>query len=888
MRAPRTGAPRAGPPRAARRLLERFLPEEIREAFIGDLEETFATRSDARARRWYWLETLRALAVLARRSPSRMRTARTPTGDGPVTSILLDIRQALRGFARRPGFTAIATLTIALGIGATTTIYSAASPILFAPLPYPHPERVMAMWERDEHGDRSNLGFATILDLREQTHSFEGIAAMSYWTPTMLGKGEPALLNAQSVSASYFGLLGVRPAIGRDFRAEDDVNGAEGAIILSHALWRSRFHADSAVIGTLVALGASSYRVAGVMPEGFQNVLQPTAQLWRALRYDLSLPYACRDCRHLRAVARLRPDASVESAATDLDLVTRRIVAANPTQYPKGAAVFVNPLQQDITLAVRPAAAVAFGAVLLVLLIACLNVTNLLLARGVERRGELSVRLALGASRWRLARQMLVESLTLATAGGAAGVALALLGVRALVLLSPAGLPRVDAIAVDGRVLLFALVTTTAVGLVFGLLPALASTRAQLADGLHASGRSAVGRAGRSRALLVGAEVALAVTMLAGSGLLLRSMLNVIGVRPGFEPRGVLTMQVDLVGARFQDNAVAWRQFDQVLAAVRAVPGVEEAAFTSQLPLSGDFDAYGIHAEGSTGNPANDPSAHRYAVGGDFLGAMRIPVVRGRALAATDDGGAAKVAVVSETFAARMWPGEDPIGKRVSLGDPTLRAFRTVVGVVGDLHQVSLEQAVSNAIYLPEPQWLGADGSMSLVVRTSGDVAALAPAVRRAIWSVDKDQPVTRVTSMERLVADSSAQRRFVLLLFESFAALAALLAAAGIYGVLATSVAEREREIGLRGALGATPADLVAMVVREGMRLTAFGLTAGVALALVASGAIGKLLFGVPRLDFITYACAVAALGVIALAACAVPAWRAASVDPMESLRAE
>jgi putative ABC transport system permease protein len=461
--------------------------------------------------------------------------------------------------------------------------------------------------------------------------------------------------------------------------------------------------------------------------------------------------------------------------------------------------------------------------------------------------------------------------------------------VRILVQLAPPGLPRLQAMQVNAPVLAMALAATTLVGMVFGMAPALSAARGDLHEGMRGASRRTVGVSRTARSALVIAEMALAVLVLAGSGLLLQSMRRLLDVRPGFNPRGVLSLQVQVVGQRFANDTVTWRHFDQVLAAVRAVPGVAEAALTSQLPLSGDFDAYGIHSERHPrANPQEDPSAHRYAISPGFLETMRIPVVRGRSIDSRDNSSAPMVALVNASFAKKFFPGEDVVGQRIRVGAADSGPWRTIVGVTGDLHQVSLVGDASDAVYVPEGQWANADGAMSLVMRTTGDAAALAEPIRRAVWSVDKNQPIVRVAMMEAVVASSAAERRFVLSLFEVFGMLAVALAALGLYGVLAASVTERVREIGVREALGATPRAIVSMIVRQGMALAAGGAAIGLALSIAASRALVDQLFATSRMDPVTYGAVLASLGLVALGACAIPAARAAMVDPMESLRAE
>jgi putative ABC transport system permease protein len=804
-----------------------------------------------------------------------------------MSNLLADLRYALRLTARRPGFTALVVLTIALGIGATTAIFSAVYPILFAPLPYPQPQRVVLVWERDQDGAESRFGYATFTDVAQTSHSFDAIAASGFWAPTIIGGTAPERLPGQRVSAQFFQVLGVAPALGRSFLPTEDTRGAERVVILSNGLWRRRFGGDSGLVGRSIDLDGTAFTVVGIMPHGFENLLAPDTQLWTPLRYDASLPWACRTCRHLQVVGRLRPGTTVADARRELGVISQRLVDQHPTEYP-AVGMLVPTLHEEVTKGVRAALLAVLGAVVLVLLIACANVTNLLLARAGQRDSEFSLRAALGAGRGRVVRQLLTESLVLAVLGGGLGVGMAYLGVRSLVALAPS-LPRVQAIGVNGPVLLFALAITTACGLIFGLAPALHAGRGDLHHSLQAGTPRATTARRMTRGSLVVAEVALALMLLVGSGLLLRSMGRLLAVSPGFDPTGVLSVEVQASGPRFDDDTATRAFFDHVLAATRVLPGVTRAAYTSQLPLSDDFDGYGVHSETHPNvNPEEDPAAFRYAVSPGYLETMGIPLKRGRAFTAVDRIDQPPVVIVSEGLAQKLWPHEDPIGQRVRVGGATDGPWRTVVGIVGDVKQVSLAAGQADAVYLPEVQWPWADGALTLVLRTRGDPARLAAAVRQAVWSVDKDQPIVRVATMDRLLAASAAQRRFTLVLFATFAVVALILAAAGIYGVLAGTVTERLREIGVRTALGASRADIQLMVVRQGLRLTSLGIVAGLVGAVALTKLITTLLFGVSRLDGFTYAGVTGVLVFVAILACWIPAWRAARVDPVETLRAE
>ncbi|HEX3159493.1 MAG TPA: ABC transporter permease [Gemmatimonadaceae bacterium] len=806
--------------------------------------------------------------------------------ENAVDTALTDVRYAARRLRAAPSFTVITVLTLALGIGGTTAIFSAVRPILFEPLPYPHSDRIAAILEIGADGSRNAGTFGMYRGLLERNRSFEAMAVLKPWQPTMTGQHPPERLEGQRVSASYFRVLGVPPAVGRSLQPSDDRPGGPEVVILSDALWRRRFGGDRAIVGRQVTLDDRSALVIGIMPHDFENVLAPSAELWAPLQYDMAQGVAWG--HHLRTVARLRPGVDVEQAAREVDVLGHAVLREQrPATYGGELRLTAVALHDDITGGVRGALLAFLGAVTVVLVIACVNVTNMLLARGVRRRGEFALRAALGAGRGRLVRQLLTESLLLAAMGGVVGMAVAVLGVRALVALSPPGLPRVGAIGVDGIMFAFGAGITTLIGVAFGLAPALKAARGDPHQALQQGSRRAAGGHRRARGALVVAEVALALVLLVSAGLLLRSLERLFAVPVGFDASRLLTMQVHTVGLELREPGATNRFFGQVLEAVGGVPGATAVALTSQLPLSGDVDEYGAHFEATPSAPARSYSVFRYAVSAGYIEAMRIPLRRGRMLDERDRADAPRVALISESLARRSFPGADPIGQRLRLG-PQDGPPHTIVGVVGDVRQMSLGLSESSAVYIPGAQSWFADGTMSLVVRTRGDAAALSPAVRTAVWSVDDDQPVVRVATMDALLAASAAERRFVLILFGAFALAALVLAVAGIYGVLAGSVAERTREFGVRSALGASRGRIVVGVLRQGMTLTGLGVAIGLAGAAAASQSIAALLFGVSRLDPVTYLGVVTLLGLVSLIACWVPAWRAARVDPAIALRTE
>ena len=815
--------------------------------------------------------------------------------ENALDSLLADLRYAARRLRHSPGFTTVAVLTLALGIGATTAIFSAVYPILLAPLPYPGADRLLMLSDLTADGAPLDVTYGTYREVAGRSRSFDALAVADAWQPALLGLSEPERLIGQRVSADYFRVLGVAPARGRDFDASDDQPGTPRVAIVSGGLARRRFGSVGAIVGRTITLEGDAYTVIGVMPPGFENVLTPAAQVWAPRRYRAVAPFESAEWgHHMRMVARLKPGITLDQAVRDVEAIAHSPIPEHPrppwADLTQGLSV--HSLQHDVVRSAKPVLLAILGAVLLVLAIACVNVANLLLAHGARRRGEFALRVALGAPRHRLVRQLLTESLVLAALGGAAGIAVAMLGVRALEVLAPAELPRAAAIRLDAPVLAFALVITALIGLAVGVAPGLGAAREAPHAALQQGSRRAAGRRGSARGALVVAEIALALVLLVGAGLLLRSVRRLFAVAPGFDGSHVLTMQVEAAGRAFSPDSARIQYYAQALEAVRAVPGVTSAAFTSQLPLSGDLDAYGIlFASLPPANQNDYGSAMRYAVSPGYLETMRIPLRRGRLLNAGDGTGGPEAILINESLARRLFPGRDPIGERVRLG-PEIgsrdRPWDVIVGVVGDVRQTSLALDAPDAFYVPVSRWAWVDNVQSLVVRSGGDAASLAPAVMRAIWSVNREQPITRVATMDALVSRSAAQLRFALAVFEAFALAALALAAIGIYGVLAGSVAERASEIGVRSALGATRGDILALVVRQGLGLAGLGVAIGLGIALLASRGLSAMLFGVSRLDPATYVGVIALLVGVAALASGMPAWRAAQVDPATTLRAE
>jgi len=661
-----------------------------------------------------------------------------------MQTLVQDFRYAVRQLKKNPGFACTAILVLSLGIGATAAIFSAVNPILFKSLPYPEASRILMMWYAGDDNSHMPMTFHSYREVMERNRSFEDLAVMRPWQPALTGSDLPERIEGQRVSAEYFQVLGVAPVLGRDFqRAEDVVNGPR-VVLMSDRMWRTHFGADRAILGRDIKLDDDNYTVIGVMPAGFENVLAPSADVWRLLQYDAANIASTQTKEwghHLRMIGRLRGGVRLAQARNDLERIARSPVPEfpRPTWASMRGGLIANSLQADVASGVKPALLAVCGAVILVLLIACVNVTNLLLTRNAQRQGEFALRAALGAARPRIIRQLLTESLLLAALGGGCGILVGQLGVRTLVALGPPELPRLEAMRLDGNVFAFAFGMTLLVGVLVGLIPARHASRDDLHVGMQRSSTRTLGGPHLTRRTLVVAEVAIALVLLVSAGLLLHSLQRLLAIDPGFDGSHVLTMQVQESGHRFDSDVARAQFFKQALDAVRQVPGVSVAGFTSQLPLSGDFDSFGVQFALEQNDSAE--SALRYAVSPGYFEVMRIPLKRGRLLDEHDAPGAPLSVLISESFAKRKFPGRDPLGERLRIGPEITspdRPWRTIVGVVGDVKQASLAWGEPDAVYTTNTQWSWVDTTESLVVRTRGDAATLAPAVQNAIWSVDR------------------------------------------------------------------------------------------------------------------------------------------------------
>src|SRR5688572_11365730 len=741
------------------------------------------------------------------------------------------------------------------------------------------------------------MAYGAFVELEQRNRSFEALAVTRSWQPVLVSDGEPARLDGDQVSPDYFRVLGVPPLLGRDFVPADEVSGAPRVAIVTAGFALRRFGSADAVLNRTIMLDREEHTVIGVMPQEFENAFAPAVEIWAPLRLRRQAPFEGEEWGfQLRMVGRLRAGVPLDQAQRELTT----LAASQIDEFPRpdwadlenGYAV--ERLQASVTSEVRPALLAILGAVLLLLAIACANVMNILLARAIARRGELAMRAVLGAGRGRLVQQLFAESALLALFGGALGVAIAAVVSRALVAVAPDTLPRLDAIGFDGRVFGFAVATTAVVALVVGLVPAMRARGGVEDARLHVGARSTAPGLLVVRRALVVAQVALATVLLASAGLLLRSVERIFTVPTGFDASQVVAMQVVATGADIRSSAEAQVLYEQVLEAVRAVPGVVEAALTNHLPLSGSLnERYGVVMEATPGDPANtvflgDP--FRYTVTPQWFDTMRIPLVRGRLLGPEDVRDAPQAILVNESFAARF-DGRDPIGQRVRIGPYAGRPEMppaTIVGVVGDVRHTSLASAPSNAFYVAMGQWIWVDVAQTLVVRTTGNPVSFVQSIKQAVWSVNPTLPVTRVTTMADLVAQSEARRTFALAVFAAFGLAALVLAGVGVYGVIEERVTERTREIGLRSALGATPKKIAALVVGQGLTLTIIGVAVGVGVAASSTRAIASLLFGIEPFDLVTYAGVVALLLGVAFIACYAPAFRAARIDPAITLRAD
>ncbi len=800
-----------------------------------------------------------------------------------------DIRFGLRALRRNPGFTAIALITIALGIGVNTSIFSVVNAVLLRPMSYPESGELYMLWENQElRGGPATewTGRSTFADWRDRSETFSHMSAVTGWAPNLVGDDRPTVLQGALVNPGYFAMLGAEPAIGRGFSAEEETPGNDGVIVLGYDLWQERFGGDERVIGTSLTLNGEPNVVIGIAPAGFQGPILNTAQIWGVLPIDRSNDD--RGAYFLQVIARARPGTATETLEADMARVAAGIAQENPTDY-NDVGVTVQPLRDAVVGPIRTPLLVLLGTVALVLLIACANVANLQLARASVRERELAVRASLGAGRGRIARQLLTESVVLAVGGGLLGLALGVWGTALLVQLAPAGLPRANEIGLDATVFLFGLGASVLTGLLFGLAPALNHVAESSAQALREGTRgSSTAAGGRLRSVLVIGELALGVTVLVAAGLLLRSFEEMRNVDPGFRVDNALSARVLLPSVDYPESENIPAFIDQLEARLRARPGVRAVGATNVLPLGGNVNDVSFGIEGRLPEPGREPLADSWRVTPGYFEAMRIPLIQGRYLEATDRAGGLNVAVVSRSLADAHFEGADPVGKRLKVGgvrDPD-SPWWTIVGVVETVRTRGIATATEPEIYVPLAQM--PSRALSLVIHTDGPPAGMATDLREAVWALDANMPVSQVATLESVFATSIAPQRFISLLLGAFAALALVLAAVGIYGVMAFMVSQRTREIGVRMALGARPNDVLASVMSRGLLLTGLGVVVGLLAAVGAGRALSTLLFSVSPVDPITLVSVVTLLSAAAMFACYWPARRATRVDPIITLRAE
>jgi predicted permease len=811
-------------------------------------------------------------------------------------NVLSDLRYAFRGLGKNPGFTAVVLLTLALGIGANSAIFSVVNAVLLEPLPYPESERIVRLWSYYTQRDMPpvHVSEGEFLDYQAQSRSFEAMGVFVSQDANLTGEGEPERVLATYTSHGFFPVLGVPAALGHPFGPEEDRAGGAPAVVISHGLWQRRFGSDPRIVGKSIQVNGREVPVAGVMPPDFQ--FPENTDLWAPLQVDPA-NQTPRGEHFLGLIARLKPGVSLASAQGEISSIAGRFGERFPIQYPpdSGWSVRLVPLLDEIVGESRRGLMVLLAAVALVLLIACVNVANLLLARAQTREREVAIRVALGAGRAGLVRQSLIEALLLALVGGGLGLLFAHWGIAAFLAINPEPVPRAAGIGLDGQVAGFTLALALLTGLVLGLVPALSASRPDLQASLKEGGKSTAGSGFlRFRRLLVGAEVAIALVLLIGAGLMIRSFAQLQRVDPGFNPENLLTLEITVSHASYAEDRDAAQFYNRLLDRIATLPGVESASSVSLLPFADAGGRSGtVGAEGTPFTPGQTilPEPELRSIDYRYFETLEIPVVRGRAFTAFDDQRAYPMAIVDEALARRLWPGQDAVGKRFKLGPPTEEnqaPWVTVVGVAGETRQFGLGQEDSRGVVY-FPQLRRAERAQYLVIRTeSDDPLSLAGLVRRTVRSLNPDQPVANVTSMEERISRSLAQPRFSMTLLAAFAAIAAALAAIGIYGVVAYSVGQRTQEIGVRMALGAQRNDVLKLVVRQGMTVVLLGLGVGLVLAFWATRALAGLLYAVQTTDAMTFVTVPLFLTAVALVANLLPARRAAKLEPTIALRYE
>jgi putative ABC transport system permease protein len=800
--------------------------------------------------------------------------------------MIKDLRYAVRTLLKRPGFLLVALATLSLGIGGTTAMFTIVNSVLLRPLQFREPERLVFMDGLNPHLGITDgsTSIPDVVEWQQQAQSFEQLAGFFTWGALVTTGDETERVRAADVSPEFFPLLGTAPVSGRTFAPADAQADSEPVTVISYGLWQRHYGGAADVVGRKIPLSGSMFTVVGIMPAGFSY--PGDAELWTVLPLDVK--GQARDNRFLRVIGRLKPGVSIAQAQAELDTISQRL-GQSYGETNSGWGVHLTGLHDRLVGELRPALYMLFGAVAFVLLIACANVANLLLARAAYRQKEIAVRTALGASRWRVVKQLLSESLLLSVVSGVIGLVLSVWLVKLLIAISPPNSPRFNEITINWQVFAFAFGLTILAGLLFGLVPALQTSRTDLNETLKESGRTGAPGASRNRigGLLIVSEVALSFVLLAGAGLLIKSFMHLREVNPGFAADNVLAVRMTLPPGKYKQGEPRSQIFHQLVDNVKTVPGVQDAGAILSLPLSGDtFNlGRGVLLEGRPAVAEEATSAAHLTVTPSYFRTLNIPLKEGRLFTDHDNAESPKVVIVNETMARKLWPGESPVGRRFSIWRDE-KFSREVVGVVGDT-KMSLDKEVEQQMYVPYAQdavW----GSMSLVVRTNGAPAAVAGAVRQAIKSVDQGVATYNLKTLNDVVSVSAAPRRVPMLLLSAFAGIAMLLAMIGIYGITSYYVTQRTREIGVRMALGAQIADVLKLVLRRAMVLAVIGVAVGVAGAFVMTRYLEALLFGVKPIDVITFVAVAVGLIVVALVACLIPARRAAKVDPLIALRYE
>lgn len=800
--------------------------------------------------------------------------------------MLNDFRYALRQLIKAPSFTIVAVLTLALGIGACTAIFSVVNVVLLRPLDYPNPDRIMVIRETQlPQFPEFSVAPPNYLDWEKQTKSYEYLAAYSSAALNLTGEGEPQRLVGVKATAHYFDVMGVKPVLGRMLLPEEDAQGKNHVVVLSHPFWQRVFGGARDIVGRAIQLNGEPYNVVGIAPPGFG--LASKVDVWTPMAFKPEeTANDARGGHYINVVGRLKPGVTVAQARAELTLIADQLAKQYPDPQ-KGWGIFLMPMQDYLVRDVKPVLYTLLGAVGCVLLIACANLANLLLARATARHREISIRAALGAGRGRLVRQLLTESVVLAMCGGVTGILLARWGLDALLSLAPTSLPRITEIHLDSGVLGFSLALSVMTGLAFGIAPALLAARTDMNEALKQGTRGSTegGIRGRLRSALVVVEVVLALVLLGGAGLLARSFIQLAHVDPGFNPENATLLRLSLPQRKYAQPEQQTAFANALLERVKTLPGVQAVGLTHSMPLVGDY-VLSFNIEGRPAiDPSDLPSTNYYAVTPDYFRAMGIRLVRGRIFTPQDDAKAPRVVIVNETMARQFFPNEDPIGKRINItnGPDT---WREIVGIVGDIKQYGVDKATSAQSYEPFAQVPFT--SLNVVIRTNGSPAAVLGSLRPAVYAVDKDQPVGTIRPLEEIMAESIARQRFAMLLLTVFSTVALVIAAVGIYGVMAYNVVQRTGEFGIRMALGAQQRDVLRLVLTQGGKLIGLGLVIGLVATLAASYAMRSILFNTSASDPVTLSAITVVLGAVAFVACFFPANRATKVNPIEALRTE